>query len=237
MVLSHLGEARGEHATVQEKLYILEVQLNPHAQQVRDGQGCCNTFNPIFEIPQTQIEDGRVFKFNSLEINSMAVWEIGNTDQTNNVFDNNTSTRYSWMRGYLWSFKTVVDLNKLETDQQPTLISVIIALGYCGTQCINILPENTRTKVNNLLNRLDRERFTTCRWLDLSRVQHFGVKDQRYLCGAPRFNRKMDNIGYRISPPSTRGGDMEIRSTRPKRISTWTPHEARLRSTRATSDQ
>ena len=167
----------------QDKFYILEAQRNPHAQQVRDGQGCFDTFNRIFEIPQMQIEDGRVFRLNSLEVNSMAIWEVVNSDGTSNVYGN-IFTRYSSPSGHLWSFNTLVYLNSLDTDQQPTMISIIMALEYCGTQCLNSLPENTKAKINSFLDKLDRDRFNTCRWLDLNRVRHFGAKDRRYIRGA-----------------------------------------------------
>lgn len=200
----------------QDTFYILEVQLNPHAQQVREGQGCSNTFNRIFEIPQIQVEDGRIFRFNSLEINSMAVWEVSNMDRAVNLF-NNLFTRYRWTTGYLWSFNTLVDLNKLDTNQQPTLISIIMALEYCGTQCINIFPESVRTKINNLLNKLDRERFNTCSWLNLNKVRHFGVKDQRYLRGAPQHPQvlQQENGHHWIDYLATvnHGVSMERRST------------------------
>ena len=86
----------------------------------------------------------------------MAVWEVTNQDQINSVFSNQF-TRYSWTNRYLWSFNTLVNLNNLETEQQPTLISQIMALENCGTRRINCPPDNTRGKLNSILNRLDRD--------------------------------------------------------------------------------
>ena len=204
----------------QDKLYILEAQLNPHAQQVRDGQGCFNTLNRIFEIPQMQIEEGRVFRFNSLEVNSMAIWEVVNSDGANNVYGN-IFTRYRWASGHLWSFNTLVNLNSLDTDRQPTMISIIMALEYCGTQCINVFPRTGRprstvystswTAIGSTL--AAGWTSTECDTLE-SRIN---ATSEELINTHRSFNRRMDSIGWTIWPRSTSGANTAANST-PRRM-------------------
>ena len=46
----------------QAKFIILETQLSPHVQQLRQGQGTVQVFNRAREIPEYEAEQGRIFR-------------------------------------------------------------------------------------------------------------------------------------------------------------------------------
>ena len=78
----------------------------------------------------------------------MAIWEVKNMEVNTKLF-NNVFRRYCWSTGYLWSVNTLLNINLIGTEHEPSLISIIVALEYSGTQLINMLPEDTRHKATS----------------------------------------------------------------------------------------
>ena len=140
----------------QAKLTTLGTQLSLHAQQLRQGEGI--RWNKGVPLGSTAT--------------SSTPWSSGRSTPSSSTM---SSAGIAGLQ---------VNINLIGTEHGSTLISTITALEYSGTQMINMLPEDTRHKLIAMLNRLDRDHFTTSKWLNINKVGWFGVKDMRYLRGS-----------------------------------------------------
>ena len=144
----HLVE---QHVSTREPNRFYLVAFNPDFQQtmLRLANTNLNLFARGYNYPQMQIEANKRLRFNTFELASQQVWEIGSTDDRS--FVQTVHDAFNWRTNYIWTYNIAINLAEVTSTDHPSWRATIQALAYSGLQSLNEVDTEVANNVKKLL--------------------------------------------------------------------------------------